>query len=237
MSRNVNRPFSPSVEDYVKVIYKLQQSGESVSTNAVSRRMKTTPAAASKMFKVLADMKLIEHTPYYGAKLTLPGEKVALEVIRHHRLLELYLHQALGYGWDEVDAEAEKLEHHISEEFEDRIDQMLDYPKLDPHGDPIPTREGTIEPLRGTSLVDSEAGETVTVLRVQDDDPSALRFLAKMGVRLNGQIRVVDKQPFNGPLTLQIAESEHTLGRELAGQIFVESYSEQEIAVGGETWK
>ena len=237
MGENVNRPFSPAVEDYLKVIYKLQQSGESVSTNALSRRMKTTPAASSNMFKTLADMKLIEHTPYYGAKLTPAGEKVALEVIRHHRLLELYLHEALGYGWDEVDAEAEKLEHHISEDFEDRIERLLNYPAFDPHGDPIPTRDGVIEPLRGTSLAEAEAGAVVVVLRVQDEDPSALRFLGQMGVRLNGRIVVVDKQPFNGPLTLRIAEREHTLGRELAGHIFVGSHSEAELAVGGETWK
>lgn len=231
MKESLARPFSPAVEDYVKAIYKIQESGESVTTNALSRRMKTTPAASSKMFKALADMNLIEHTPYYGAKLTRAGEKVALEVIRHHRLIELYLHQALGYAWDEVDAEAEKLEHHISEEFEDRIERLLDYPTLDPHGDPIPSRDGTIEPLRGTSLAEAEAGALVVVLRVQDEDPSALRFLAQMGVRLNGQITVVDIQPFNGPLTLRIAENEHTLGRELAGRIFVERCSEEQEAI------
>ncbi len=237
MSKSASRPFSPAVEDYLKVVYKLQQSGESVSTNALAKKMKTSAAAASKMFKALADMKLIEHTPYYGAKLTPAGEKVALEVIRHHRLLELYLHQALGYGWDEVDAEAEKLEHHISEEFEDRIDHLLDYPTLDPHGDPIPTRDGTIEPPRGTSLAHAEPGENVVVLRVQDHDPSVLRFLAEMGVQLKGHITILEKQPFNGPLTLRIAEKEVTLGRELAGHIFVESRETIEVGMGGAAWK
>ncbi len=222
------RVFSQAVEDYVKVIYKLQQEEEAVSTTALSRRMKTTPAAATKMMKALAESRLLDYTPYYGVRLTEAGERVALEVIRHHRLLELYLHQALGYSWDEVDAEAEKLEHHISEEFEDRIDRMLDYPVRDPHGDPIPTREGTVAPQRGEPLAESEAGDTLIVLRVRDNDPEALRYLAGIGMRLEGVITVREKQPFNGPLLLEIGGIMHSVGRELAGHVFVERISETE---------
>lgn len=228
MTENPLRSFSPAVEDYVKAVYKIQSQGETVSTNAVSVKMKTSPAAASKMFKYLAEIRLIEYTPYYGARLTAAGEKVALEVIRHHRLLELYLHQALGYGWDEVDAEAEKLEHHISEEFEARIDAMLDFPLVDPHGEPIPTREGSIAPLRGNPLVDAEPGQVVEVLRVRDSSPDILRFLSNLGVRLHSVLAVEAKQPFNGPLTIRIDEKEHVLGRELASHVFVEPCSSNE---------
>src|ERR1051325_8785196 len=155
------REFSQAVEDYVKQIYKLQSEGQSVSNADLAKRLGTTPAAITKMMKQLAEHKLIDYTPYYGVRLTPAGEKIALEVIRHHRLIELYLHQALGYSWDQVDAEAEKLEHHISEEFEERIDRMLDFPSTDPPGDPIPTRAGVIPAHRGRPLSDSEAGDTV----------------------------------------------------------------------------
>lgn len=224
MSESLLRSFSPAVEDYLKTIYKIQVHGDTATTNAVAVLMKTSPAAASKMFKYLAEIRLIEHTPYHGARLTSMGEKVALEVIRHHRLLELYLHHALGYGWDEVDAEAEKLEHHISEEFEARIDAMLDFPCVDPHGDPIPTREGSIAPLRGNPLMEAEPGQIVQVLRVLDSSPEVLRFLARLGVRLHCVMEVKDKQPFNGPLTVMIEAQEAVLGRELASHIFVEPY-------------
>jgi DtxR family Mn-dependent transcriptional regulator len=226
MNPQEGRVFSHAVEDYVKVIYKLQEEGAAVSTTALARRMKTTPAAATKMMKALAESRLLDYTPYYGVKLTPAGEKVALEVIRHHRLLELYLHQALGYGWDEVDAEAEKLEHHISEEFEDRIDRMLDFPVRDPHGDPIPSRDGTVAPRRGESLAESEAGDTLVILRVRDSDPEALRYLARIGMKLEGVIRVQEKQPFNGPLLLEIEGQTHSIGRELAGHVFVERKAE-----------
>lgn len=222
------RIFSQSVEDYVKAIYKLQDEARSVSTTLLARKIGATPAAATKMMKQLAEMKLIDYTPYHGVRVTEAGEKVALEVIRHHRLLELYLHQALGYSWDEVDAEAEKLEHHISEEFEDRIDRMLDYPAHDPHGDPIPTRDGTVAPNRGTSLAESEPGERVVIRRVRDSDPNVLRYLAQLGMRLHTEMEVQDKQPFNGPLTVTVGDRTHSLGRELAGHVFVERCGAEE---------
>jgi DtxR family Mn-dependent transcriptional regulator len=226
------RVFSQAVEDYVKAIYKLQRQHEVVSTNVLAKQMRTSPAAATKMIKNLSSLRLAEHTPYYGVRLTPAGEKVALEVIRHHRLLELYLHQALGYSWDEVDAEAEKLEHHISEEFEERIDRMLDYPHTDPHGDPIPTRDGTIAPDRGKPLSDSEPGDTLIVRRVRDSNPEVLRYLTRMGMGLQSVVAVMEKQPFNGPLTVEVDGKTHTLGRELAGHVFVESYEPQEELSG-----
>lgn len=222
MGERQARVFSPEVEDYLKAIYELQQEGQTVTTTAVSKVVERPAASVSKMFRYLSGLHLIDHARYQGVRLTPTGEKVALEVIRHHRLLELYLHQALGYGWDEVDAEAEKLEHHISEEFERRIDHMLDYPEVDPHGDPIPARDGTIAPLRGKPLSDAEPGELLVVLRVRDQNPEVLRYLARIGIRLDAAIEVVAKQPFNGPLDIRVAGERHAIGRELAGNVFVE---------------
>jgi DtxR family transcriptional regulator, Mn-dependent transcriptional regulator len=221
MSETVDRVFSQAVEDYVKAVYKLQTEEEAVSTTALARKMGTSPAAATKMVKQLAVLHLIDHTPYYGFRLTDAGEKVALEIIRHHRLLEAYLHQALGYSWDQVDAEAEKLEHHISEEFEDRIDKLLDYPATDPHGDPIPTKEGFVAPARGKPLANSAPGERLVILRVRDSDPEVLRYLDRLGMRLEAVLEVEDAQPFNGPLTVKVGERVHSIGRELAGHVFV----------------
>jgi DtxR family Mn-dependent transcriptional regulator len=222
MSEASERVFSQPVQDYVKAIYKLQHEEEAVSTMSLARKVNASPAAATKMIKQLAELKLIHHTPYYGVRLTPAGEKVALEIIRHHRLLELYLHQALGYGWDEVDAEAEKLEHHISEDFEDRIDRLLDFPLHDPHGDPIPTRDGTIAPLRGKPLSQSQPDETVVILRVRDSSPEALRALARLGMRLGAKIEIMAREPFDGALTLRVNGETHSVGQDLAAQVFVE---------------
>ncbi len=215
------RVFSQSVEDYLKAIYKLQTEDGTVSTTVLAKKMGMTPAAVTKMMKHLSAVKLIDYTRYYGVRLTAAGERVALEIIRHHRLLELYLCQALGYGWDEVDAEAEKLEHHISEEFEDRIDRMLDFPSTDPHGDPIPTRDGTVTPHKGIPLADAEAGEIVEICRVRDSDPEVLRYLSRLGMKLEAVIEVTEKQPFNGPITFKIGDAAHSIGRELASHVFV----------------
>jgi DtxR family Mn-dependent transcriptional regulator len=227
MTPSAPRLFSQAVEDYVKAIYKLQGEEETVSTTHLARYMNKTPAAVTKMIKQLAEHRLITHASYRGVRLTPAGEKVALEVIRHHRLLELYLHQALGYGWDEVDAEAEQLEHHISEEFEERIDRMLNYPLTDPHGDPIPTRDGAIAPRRGLPLLEAETGTALVILRVRDRDPEALRYLKRLGMELDVRIVVVEKMPFNGPIILRIGEETHSVGRELAGHVFVEPMAEE----------
>lgn len=230
---DTERVFSQALQDYVKVLYKLQQAtplpsggkGEPfVATTALARGIGTTPAATTKMIKHLAEHHLVEHAPYRGVRLTPVGEKVALEVIRHHRLLETYLHEALGYGWDEVDAEAERLEHHISEAFEERIERMLGNPQTDPHGNPIPTRDGVMPPARGTSLADAEAGDTLVVVRVSDRSAEALRYLANIGMTIQAVVEVTDKQPFNGPLTLRIGDKTHALGRELAGHVFAERH-------------
>jgi DtxR family Mn-dependent transcriptional regulator len=226
ISETDDRVFSQAVQDYLKAIYKLQTEDGNVSTSGLAKKMGTTPAAVTKMMKHLSAVNLIDYTRYYGVRLTPAGERVALEIIRHHRLLELYLYQALGYGWDEVDAEAEKLEHHISEEFEARIDRMLDFPVTDPHGDPIPARDGTLPPRKGIPLADAEAGNLLVICRVRDSDPEVLRYLARLGMKLEAVIEITEKQPFNGPLTLKVGDIAHSIGRELASHVFVVNHAE-----------
>jgi DtxR family Mn-dependent transcriptional regulator len=213
--------FSQSEQDYVKAIYKLEQAGQAVSTTGIARKLGASAAAATKMSKHLAAKGLLEHTPYHGVRLTPWGQRVALEVIRHHRLLETFLHSALGYPWDEVDAEAERLEHHISPELEARIDAILQHPAYDPHGCPIPAPDGTIAPLRGAPLSEAVTGQKLVVLRVRDSDPDILRFLGGLGLTLGARIEVRERQPFNGPLTVEIGGQSHHIGLQLAACVFV----------------
>ncbi len=212
---------SQAVEDYLKVIYKLQQENKRVTTTDLARAMKVSPASVTNMIKKLAKMRLVQHTSYQGVGLTKAGEKVALEVVRHHRLLELYLKEALGYSWDQVHDEAEKLEHHISEEFEEKIFEALGRPAFDPHGDPIPTKEGEIHATDFDPLSDAEPGDVLVIRRVDDGDPELLRYLEGLGLLPMVTIEVMGKQPFNGPLTVRVGDVHHALGRELASNIFV----------------
>lgn len=210
-----------SAEDYLKAIFKLQQADGAVSTSSLACTLAVSPAAATKAVQLLAAKKLIHYRPYHGVTLTEKGRKAALKIVRHHRLLELFLHDVLGYSWDEVDAEAERLEHHISDEFVARIDRLMNYPQLDPHGDPIPTRDGTLAKCSGRALADCHPQERVVIDRVRDKDPRILQFLGQMGVRPGVVIEIVARQPFNGPLTLRIGSEDHAVGCELAGNVFV----------------
>src|SRR5436305_13189050 len=192
---------SAAVEDYAKAIYALESAGGGpVSNNSLAERLSVTPASASAMVKKLGGLGLVEHVPYRGVELTPDGRRVALEVLRHHRLLELYLAQTLGVPWDRVHDEAEVLEHHISEELEELIAAKLGDPTHDPHGDPIPTRDLTIEEGATESLQALEVGERGTFARVSDSDPEMLRFLAEQGIAPGDSLEVIDKQPFDGPL-------------------------------------
>ena len=184
------------------------------------------PAAA--MIKKLAELKLIHHTPYHGVELTQAGEKIALEIIRHHRLLELYLAEALGYSWDRVHDEAEKLEHVISEEFEDKIAEFLENPSRDPHGASIPTKDGAIEERALIPLTSAEAGQTVKIERVGDNKPEMLRYLSDIGIYPKVIIDVIKKAPFGGPLLIKVGKKKHYLGEELTNNIFVSQKFEQE---------
>jgi DtxR family Mn-dependent transcriptional regulator len=214
---------SQAVQDYLKAIYKLQEQGGVVSTSALAQAMEVTAASATGMVKKLASLKLLRHSPYQGVTLTRAGQKMALEVIRHHRLLELYLAEALGYSWDKVHEEAERLEHAISEEFEERIFQALGRPTRDPHGDPIPAKDGTVRAADHDRLSDLEPGTKGIIRQVSDSDAEMLRYLGTRGLVPDTALEVLDKAPFNGPLTVRTGRTSHVLGRELARHIRVEA--------------
>jgi DtxR family Mn-dependent transcriptional regulator len=214
--------WSSAVEDYAKAIYALEQREGAVSTNALAERLGVTAGSASGMVKRLGELGLVEHRPYHGVSLTADGRRVALEVMRHHRLLELYLVQSLGVPWDRVHEEAEVLEHVLSEELEELIAAQLGDPTHDPHGDPIPTRDLKIEEGKSQSLQALEPGDRATFTRVSDSDPEMLRFLAERGIAPGDELEVIDKQPFDGPLFVQFGEDVHVLGGGLARAMRVE---------------
>src|SRR5919202_2000390 len=214
---------SPAVEDYAKAIYGLAQTSEGpVTTNALAERLGVTAASASGMCKKLGELGLVTHVPYKGVELTQAGERVALEIIRHHRLLELYLTESLDVPWDRVHAEAEVLEHVLSEELEALIAAKLGHPTRDPHGDPIPTADLTIEEGETASLAELQAGVRATFVRISDADPAMLRYLAERGIAPGDDFEVVDKQPFEGPTFARFGDHVHILGGTLARAMRVE---------------
>jgi DtxR family Mn-dependent transcriptional regulator len=211
---------SVAVQDYAKAIYSI---GGEVSNSAIAERLGVSPASASAMVKRLESLGLVVHRPYRGVTLTDAGERVALEVIRHHRLIELYLAQALGMPWDRVHEEAEVLEHAISPQLSELIAAALGNPKRDPHGDPIPTPEGQIEERPTRSLAELEPGDAGTLVRVSDSDPEMLRYLSQRGITPGDRFEVTDKQPFDGPLSVRFGDQEHVLGGALAGAMRTET--------------
>jgi len=212
---------SQAVEDYLKTIYKLESEGVGASTTKIAEAMDVSSASATNMIKRLSKMGLVDHRSYKGARLTKTGKKIALEIIRHHRLLELYLLEVLGYSWDEVHDEAEKLEHHISEQFEDKIAELLNDPDYDPHGDPIPTKEGVMPEMETVPLIKAREDQTYIISRVKDQDPDLLRYLEKIGLLPGTKIRIIEKAPFKGPVTLLVEDTEQALGFDVAKNIFV----------------
>ena len=210
-----------AVQDYLKIIFKLANNGKAVSTNAIAERMQISQASVTGMIKKLSDLKLTTHRPYYGVELTQTGRKIALEIIRHHRLLELYLAEALGYSWDRVHDEAEKLEHVISEEFEDKMAKILGNPTADPHGAPIPSKDGLIEERTLECLSVIDVGQKVQVKEVSDKDPEMLRYLGDIGIFPDVMIDVMEKAPFGGPLLIKVAGKEYNLGERLTDNILV----------------
>ena len=211
---------SESAQDYLKAIWKLQRSGE-MSTTALAEALEVSPASATAMLKKLATLGLVVHERYHGATLTLTGERMALEVVRHHRLLELYLMEALGLSWDQVHEEAERLEHHLSDELEARIDSALGFPTRDPHGDPIPSPELLLQSDEMVCLSDLEAGSMTVVRRVPDGDPELLRYLATLGLVPAEEVTILEQAPFDGPVTVEVRGARHAIGRSLAAQIEV----------------
>lgn len=223
MASKPHSPLTSAIEDYAKAIYALEERRQGpVTTNAIAERLGVTAASASGMVKRLGELGLVDHAPYHGVTLTGDGRRVALEVIRHHRLLELYLVESLGVPWDRVHEEAEVLEHVLSEELEELIASKLGDPTVDPHGDPIPTRDLLIAASRTAALQSLEAGAAGTFTRVSDSDPEMLRFLAERGIAPGARFEVIDKQPFDGPLFVRFGDEVHVLGGELAKAMRVE---------------
>ena len=214
---------SEAVEDYAKAIYALAPRSEGpVTTTALAERLGVSPGSVTAMLKRLDEMGLVRYEPYHGVALTPAGEKVALEVVRHHRLLEAFLAEALEMPWDRVHDEAEVLEHYISEDLERRIAKRLGNPALDPHGDPIPTPELDLAADRTTGLAELEQGRAATFARVSDSDPEMLRYLAERGIRPGARLRITGAQPFGGPLFVEVEGREHVLGGELAAKMRVQ---------------
>ncbi len=213
---------SPAIEDYLKTIYKLESGGGAVATTALASEMRVTPASVTKMVKRLAELKLVDYASYKGVTLTPAGAKAALEIIRHHRLLELYLKEVMGYSWEQLHAEAEHLEHHISEAFEAKIDALLGHPTHDPHGHPIPTPEGEPPPpLPSESLAHCEAGARVVVHHLSDADPELLAYVEQIGLLPRVAVEILDKGRFGGPLRIRVGEAEHVIGEEVARGVYV----------------
>ena len=226
-----------AIENYLKAIYRLshadgergggQATAERVGTQELAQRLGVTPASASRMLQRLAGLGLVEHEHYHGASLTPEGERVALETIRHHRLLELYLHDVLGYPWDRVHEEAERLEHYISEEFEARIFEALGRPVVDPHGDPIPTLEGAVpsEYAAGAAaqraLAQLAEHDRAIVRQVPSSDPEKLRYLAAIGLVPGAEVEILERYPFGGGLRVRVGPGgpEQVIGQDLAAEI------------------
>lgn len=217
----VLRPVSQAVEDYVKAIYLLEQREGKVTTKELALALDVAAPSVTAMIKRLHAMRLVRHTRYRGVSLTPAGRRMALEVIRHHRLLELYLVEALGIPWDQVHDEAERLEHVISEELEERIAERLGHPVADPHGDPIPTKAGEMDQPTYLPLSELSPGTAAIVKRVADQAPAKLRYLGGLGLFPEARVTLLEKAPFGGPMSLEVGETRCTLGDELARHIYV----------------
>ena len=216
-------PASEAVEDYAKAIYALQrQGGDSITTSALAARLDVAPSSVTAMLKRLQDLGLVSYEPYHGVTLSAAGERVALEVLRHHRLLESFLADALEMPWDRVHDEAEVLEHYISEDLESLIADKLGNPELDPHGDPIPSPDLDLAADSTQALARLEVGQAGTFARVSDSDPEMLRYLAERGVRPGARLEVVGSEPFGGPVFVDVDGRELALGAALAEKIRIE---------------
>jgi DtxR family Mn-dependent transcriptional regulator len=210
-----------SHEDYLKGIYTLAAGGVEVSNSALAHHLGVSPASATNMVKKLSDLGLVTYTPYQDIRLTDSGEKVALEVLRHHRLLELYLHDKLNLSWDQVHAEAERLEHVLSETLEDAMAAALGNPTVDPHGDPIPSKDGRVEQVGGILLSEAEIDRAYRVVRVLVQDPERLIYLGSLRLYPNAAVTVLRRAPFFGPLLVEVDGEYHALAHDMAEYLVV----------------
>lgn len=218
-------PLSRSVEDYLKTIFQLTERAEDAGTTEIANRLGIAPASVTGMVKRMAESGLVDHEPYRGARLTEAGRQAALAVVRRHRIIETYLITKLAYDWSTVHDEAERLEHAVSDELIERMAFALGFPQYDPHGAPIPTRDGEIERPAYVRLADVDAGARVSLRQVGDDDSGRLRYLKSLGLVPPVIVTVIDKQPFGGPITLRVGERDtrdRVIGSELAETLMVE---------------
>lgn len=219
MTKTQRPELTPSVEDYLKTIYQLSEGGEPASTNAVAEALALAAPSVSGMLKRLAEQGLVVHEPYRGATLSRSGTREALRVLRRHRLIETYLVARLGYTWDTVHVEAERLEHAASDDLVERLAEALGNPAFDPHGDPIPGVDGSLTARETTPLIEIPDGAVVRIARVDTDDGARLRWLASEGLVPGTIITVVSRQPFEGPLSLRRGRTHQVIGYDLAGLV------------------
>ena len=210
------------VEDYLKTIYEIGRGTVSVATNDIAQRLAIAPASVSGMVRRLADQGLLSYERYRGVTLTEQGRRAALRTIRRHRIIESYLSSALNYPWDRVHDEAERLEHAASDELVDRMAEAIGEPVVDPHGAPIPSREGLMDETEYVSLGELSAGYGARVVRVSDDDPEMLRYLAELAIVPGAEVIVVSRAPYQGPISLRISGHLLAIGPQLASQVMVE---------------
>ena len=210
-----------SVQNYLKAIYHLREQSGKVTTTALARELEVAPASATLMIKRLAEQDLVVHEPYRGVALSAEGERVAVEMVRHHRLVERFLAEVLDVPWDEVHDEAEKWEHLLSEDIEERMDRALGFPESDPHGAPIPARNGAVARREESPLTALRPGQSAVVAEVDDRDAAVLRYVAALGLVPGARLEVVDEEPGGGAVTVKIGGKRHTLGREVAGDLLV----------------
>jgi len=213
---------SEQVENYLKNIYKLEEQGGRVTTSSLSEQLQISAPSVTEMIKKLAEEGSVTYTPYKGVELTERGRKKALRIIRRHRLWELFLVEVLKYDWDEIDEEAERLEHITSEKLEQRLDKALGFPRRDPHGDIIPSPDGNLEAVNHRLLSDVKPGVVVLVSRVSDSSPEVLQYAAKLGILLKRKIKVKERIEFDGSLRVEIGKKEQFISSKLAKSIFVE---------------
>ncbi len=213
---------SISTEDYIKAIYKLEGKGEKATTSALAAQLEVADASITDMIKKLSERGLLRYEPYQGVELTPKGRKVALATVRRHRLWEMFLVQFLGFSWDKVHDEAERLEHVTSDELEHQLDKALGFPSVDPHGDPIPSKEGVVKGTADSSLAECEAGGIVKITRVSDDDSEILIHASQMGLALNSKLTIKEKKSFDGSMVVKVGSKQHFISKEVAEAIFVE---------------
>jgi DtxR family Mn-dependent transcriptional regulator len=213
-------PLTRSVEDYLKAIYHLSLKGQPATTSEIAQRLELSAPSVSGMVKRLSEQGLLAHVPYRGVELTAEGRRVALRMLRRHRIIEAYLVAFLKYGWEQVHQEAERLEHAVSEALIERMAEALGNPRFDPHGDPIPDADGSVSELVYTPLTEIPVGETAEIRLVDTSQPERLRYIAARGLTPGARVSVIDREPFNGPITIRVGGKRHIIGDQL-GQLLL----------------